>query len=75
MRRTRGVEARPRPAQPGTLAARVRAPPMGRAAMLAKPEGEALPELLGQAMEVAAALAVGRGAPRREAAGQRAAEA
>ena len=35
----------------------------------------ALPGLLEQAMEVAAALAVGRGAPRREAGEQRAAEA
>ena len=43
--------------------------------MPAKPEGGALPGRLGQAMEVAAALAVGRGAPRREAGGLRAAEA
>ena len=45
-----------------------------------EPEGAALPGLLGQATEVAAALAVGtlavgRGAPRPEAGAERAAEA
>ena len=43
--------------------------------MPAKQGRRALAGLLGQAMEVAAALAVGRGAPRREAGGLRAAEA